>query len=432
MHKKRTIKQDTIPIDTLRQMNSLQKNIWYIGVFLICSTGIAGVGIAIATAYSAQTRIDTAAKRLDVISQDTFSAAVPAVKQIRQESEKAWYNPVQLATIADDASTSADTLETKYNDDKSYTRKILQTEHEQMLAALKKNELIAVSGLSDYTQSLTKTQKTATQTTATLRELTGAYTTAVSNHNQYERAVETKKKQDIVTALTDTIPESDALTTFFTERAGDPTVLVTLDTYRAKVTAISEPGHIAATTFAILEQEAQTTVLPLLATARTTASNLKTEESNRRLGWVADQQKIWQESGTTSPKAPLGKDVPKQVYVSLKDQHAYLYDQGELINSGPITSGRDTFETISGTFAIYTKKQKETLKSPFEDVKYELKVDYWLPFYSGYGFHDAYWRTVYGGEDYKTAGSHGCINTPYDLVAFLYNWADVGTKVVIQ
>ena len=38
----------------------------------------------------------------------------------------------------------------------------------------------------------------------------------------------------------------------------------------------------------------------------------------------------------------------------------------------------------------------------------------------GVAIHDASWRNVYGGEEYKTNGSHGCINTPYDAVSKLY------------
>ena len=34
--------------------------------------------------------------------------------------------------------------------------------------------------------------------------------------------------------------------------------------------------------------------------------------------------------------------------------------------------------------------------------------------YQGVGFHDATWRNRFGGTIYKTNGSHGCINTPFD------------------
>ena len=43
---------------------------------------------------------------------------------------------------------------------------------------------------------------------------------------------------------------------------------------------------------------------------------------------------------------------------------------------------------------------------------------------------DASWRTQFGGEYYKTQGSHGCINAPGDIAATLYGEIEVGTPVV--
>ena len=37
----------------------------------------------------------------------------------------------------------------------------------------------------------------------------------------------------------------------------------------------------------------------------------------------------------------------------------------------------------------------------------------------------------HGGGIYKTGGSHGCINTPFDEVSKLYDMAEVGTPVII-
>lgn len=40
--------------------------------------------------------------------------------------------------------------------------------------------------------------------------------------------------------------------------------------------------------------------------------------------------------------------------------------------------------------------------------EYEEKVEYWMPFDGGIGFHDAPWRDEFGGDIYLTSGSHGC------------------------
>ena len=57
---------------------------------------------------------------------------------------------------------------------------------------------------------------------------------------------------------------------------------------------------------------------------------------------------------------------------------------------------------------------------------------------AGYFIHDAPWRSVYGpgsdgpgqpGTNY--GGTHGCVNVPLDVAAFLYGWASIGTPVVV-
>ena len=40
---------------------------------------------------------------------------------------------------------------------------------------------------------------------------------------------------------------------------------------------------------------------------------------------------------------------------------------------------------------------------------YSTEVKYWMPFVCGQGLHDADWQTQFGGDVYKTKGSHGCI-----------------------
>ena len=57
------------------------------------------------------------------------------------------------------------------------------------------------------------------------------------------------------------------------------------------------------------------------------------------------------------------------------------------------------------------------LKNKIMDVplvgdNYVTPVKYWMPFNGGIGLHDAVWQSAFGGERYKTKGSHGCVNLP--------------------
>ena len=93
-----------------------------------------------------------------------------------------------------------------------------------------------------------------------------------------------------------------------------------------------------------------------------------------------------------------------------------------------VTTGfENKYDTRIGYFYIYYKQADTYLIGP----GYKLHVDYWVPFDGGIGFHDAYWRYDFGGDIYKTNGSHGCINMPYYNAQQLYSMVTIGTPVYI-
>ena len=47
--------------------------------------------------------------------------------------------------------------------------------------------------------------------------------------------------------------------------------------------------------------------------------------------------------------------------------------------------------------------------------------------HGGAVIHGAYWHTSFGSQY-----SHGCVNLPPDTARELYNWADLGTTVIVQ
>lgn len=130
---------------------------------------------------------------------------------------------------------------------------------------------------------------------------------------------------------------------------------------------------------------------------------------------------------------PPAVSTGKVIVINLGIQRLYAYENGKSIftTAVPITSGKNGFETVTGEYAIYYKQQNFRMTSPFPGIYYDNVVQYWMPFYLGYGIHDASWRTVYGTQDYLSVGSHGCVNTPLSEVAVLYNWAEIGTKVIV-
>lgn len=117
------------------------------------------------------------------------------------------------------------------------------------------------------------------------------------------------------------------------------------------------------------------------------------------------------------------------IEIDRANQTMYYYVDGELIVQTPVVTGN--LSTNHGTPSMIcpiTSKSRDTyLVGP----GYRSFVNYWMHIHNGIGIHDAKWRDEFGGEIYKTAGSHGCINTPDEAVETIYNSAPVGTIVVI-
>lgn len=126
-----------------------------------------------------------------------------------------------------------------------------------------------------------------------------------------------------------------------------------------------------------------------------------------------------------------GKDDIGDTYieVDMTNQMMYYYEEGQLKIETPVVTGNTSLRrgTPEGTNYVYNKQRNRVLRG--ED--YESPVKYWIPVKGAIGIHDASWRSTYGGEIYKTNGSHGCINTPLDKVSELYEMVEIGTPCVM-
>ncbi len=135
---------------------------------------------------------------------------------------------------------------------------------------------------------------------------------------------------------------------------------------------------------------------------------------------------------------PHSSDTYQSIVVDISDQRLYAFADGVLIASSSITSGRKGFGTVRGDFSVKKKQTQRIISSPFTDPKhqYRLHVDYWIQFHKSFGIHDACnskncWRKKFGTPDYLANGSHGCVNTPYEFMGWLYDWSLPGTRVSI-
>jgi hypothetical protein len=118
------------------------------------------------------------------------------------------------------------------------------------------------------------------------------------------------------------------------------------------------------------------------------------------------------------------------VEISIDEQKLWLFKHNILvletaIVTGDLKRGRDT---PKGSYAIKYKARNVVLRGR----DYEAFVSYWMPFYGGYGLHDANWRRSFGGAIYTRSGSHGCVNMPSKIAPIVFNTIKVGTPVIVR
>lgn len=116
------------------------------------------------------------------------------------------------------------------------------------------------------------------------------------------------------------------------------------------------------------------------------------------------------------------------VEIDLTAQKVYLYVDGELVKSSDCVTGNVSkgHTTPPGIYPMTYKDKDAVLRGP----GYASPVKFWMPFNGGIGLHDASWRSTFGGTIYKTNGSHGCVNLPYDMAKTIYENAYTGMPVI--
>ena len=118
-----------------------------------------------------------------------------------------------------------------------------------------------------------------------------------------------------------------------------------------------------------------------------------------------------------------------KILISIDDQHAWVYFDGELWNDSDVVTGRqNVHDTPTGVFYITECINGKYLRG----ADYKTWVNKWMRLTnSGIGLHDATWRSSFGGNIYTYNGSHGCINLPKKFAYDLYEHAYVGLPVII-
>ncbi|HXA28189.1 MAG TPA: L,D-transpeptidase [Candidatus Angelobacter sp.] len=132
--------------------------------------------------------------------------------------------------------------------------------------------------------------------------------------------------------------------------------------------------------------------------------------------------------------AELG--VGRVIVVSLARQELTAYEDGKPFASTLVTTGRPALPTPPGNYTVLRKNHPWKMTSDFPPSSPYYYPPTWVQWTlwfrnDGYAIHDAPWRGSYGPGT-ESAGSHGCVNVPMPIMETLFNWADVGTRVIVH
>lgn len=125
-------------------------------------------------------------------------------------------------------------------------------------------------------------------------------------------------------------------------------------------------------------------------------------------------------------------EYDKWIEVDLTNHRMYAYEREKLVRTFLTTAGATATPTVKGEFKIQYKVRRQDMRGFNADgSKYtQANVEYINYFYQDYAIHGNWWRpaAVFG----NTNTSHGCVSVVNTDAAWIYEWAPVGTSVVIH
>lgn len=123
----------------------------------------------------------------------------------------------------------------------------------------------------------------------------------------------------------------------------------------------------------------------------------------------------------------------KLITVDIGSQLLRAWQNGQIVHETKVSTGMYLTPTVKGSFKIRTKVPMQDMRGPspykqyYPTGKYLVKnVPHVMYFYQAYAIHGAYWHNNFGRP-----ASHGCVNVPLVSAEWLFNWADIGTRVEV-
>lgn len=152
-------------------------------------------------------------------------------------------------------------------------------------------------------------------------------------------------------------------------------------------------------------------------------------ETKELVEFLSSEKETYRRTPEYTKEAPIkAKNDIGNTYieVDIGQQKMFYYRDGELFIETDVVTGKNN-ATREEVCYVYAKQKNRILRG----ADYETFVYYWMPVSGGIGIHDATWRSKFGGDIYLRDGSHGCVNTPIDIVKQMYEVVEVGTPCIL-
>jgi lipoprotein-anchoring transpeptidase ErfK/SrfK len=112
------------------------------------------------------------------------------------------------------------------------------------------------------------------------------------------------------------------------------------------------------------------------------------------------------------------------IEINVSTQRLIAWEGNTPVYAVIVSTGVESHPTLIGSFKIQSKHRTARMRGEDYDVP---DVPFVMYYDGNYGIHGAYWHHSFG-----TPVSHGCVNVAVDHAEWLFNWAAIGTPVVVH
>lgn len=117
-------------------------------------------------------------------------------------------------------------------------------------------------------------------------------------------------------------------------------------------------------------------------------------------------------------------DGKKWIEVSIADQTLTAWQGDVAVFQTKVSTGKPGYRTLPGSYKVYRKYEKTRMTGPDYNTP---DVPWTMYYYRGFALHGAYWHNNFGRPV-----SHGCVNLRVPEAKALFEWAPMGTEVVVH